>query len=213
MTDNCPMALRKMRDGSRLIKRVAATVISLVVSTATWGVRVVKANEGTEPSSLPTHTILFDDDERGRLRYGDLAGESTKEVSIAVKNACRQSESVVLAEYLGYHKLGEIIDSSHPLAADFLVLKILKGPSVRPNIAVLYNLPVQADSGRQFSENLMPARGSQLILCIKRSAPTNGVFETFHGCGGWFPFNAITMNAAKNAVRPATPPDRRFHIH
>lgn len=203
------MALRKMRDGSKLIKQVAATVISFAVSTATWDVRVVKADEGTVPPSLRTHTILFDD-QRGRLRYGDLAGETTAEISAAVGNACKHAPSVVLAEYLGYHKLGEIIDSSHPPAADFLVLKILKGPSVRPNIAVLYQLPAQADSGRQFSKNLMPARGSQFILCIRRTAPTSDLFETVHCYGRWFPFNAVTMEAAKYALQPEPPPYSRL---
>src|ERR1700744_5367790 len=119
-----------------LAKQATAAVISVFVSTAILSVRPLKAGEGTISSPQKRHSPDHE---------AHTTDETSADMNGLIEKACRDSESVVLAEYLGYHKLGEIVDFSHPPAADFLVLKILKGPSIKPHIVVLYELPAQPD--------------------------------------------------------------------
>lgn len=116
--------------------------------------------------------------------------------ALTLQNACH-SESIVMAEYLGYEK-GEIHFNNPPLA-NYHITKILKGPPLNKSIPIKYefhdhsNPP--APKGWKFSDSDMPKKGSKWILFIKYAVPHNDMFETYEGSYGRQEASEENLNA------------------
>lgn len=107
------------------------------------------------------------------------------------------SESVVIAEYLGYQKNPDV-RWNQPIQADYKIVKFLKGPPLNRHLPIKYefhdhsNPPTPKDW--KFNPKDMPAVGSQWLIFIEHSVPHNGQFETYQGTYGRQPATEDNLN-------------------
>ncbi len=116
--------------------------------------------------------------------------------ALSFDNAVK-AECIVLAEFEGIDKTGDI-HWNHPPLANFHITKILKGPPLNKALPVKFefhdNVNPNAPTGWKFSEKMLPEKGSVWILFIEFAVPKRGMFETFQGSYGRQPSTDENLN-------------------
>jgi tetratricopeptide (TPR) repeat protein len=107
------------------------------------------------------------------------------------------SECIVLAEYRGYEKSGDIT-FYHPPLANYHINKILKGPPLNKELPIRYEFhdrsACTAPKGWKFGPDKMPEIGSQWIIFIQNAVPRDRMFDTFQGAYGRQPASEDNLN-------------------
>lgn len=141
---------------------------------------------GSAPAASPSSPgkVLKEDQSGVDSKTGDA--DMSREL-MTYDNAIR-SEAIVVAEYEGYEKSGEIRYNSPP-KANFHMVELLKGPPFNKALPVRYSFHVPAASeappGWKFDEKtMMPAKGSKWILFIEFAYPERGQYNTYYGSYG-----------------------------
>jgi tetratricopeptide (TPR) repeat protein len=110
-----------------------------------------------------------------------------------------KAECIVIAEFEGIEKNGDIHWNRPPLA-HYHITKNLKGPPLNKALPVKYEfhdyLAVNQTppKGWEFSDKVLPEKGSQWILFIDFGVPKRGMFETFQGSYGRQPATDENLN-------------------
>lgn len=104
-----------------------------------------------------------------------------------------QSESIVVAEYVGMDK-SENVTYFKPPRANYRIKEYLKGPPLNPFLPVRYEFHDVTGGtkpeGWKFDEaKMMPKKGSKWIIFIPNAVPIDGSFETYHGNFGRQEYN------------------------
>jgi hypothetical protein len=222
ITDDCPVALRKIRNGFRIFMRATAAALGFIVTLSCCVTRQARAEEGTAPvnrESSPSSS-------GGRAGTWGVSGTlgairrlpmATARFGIAdnkwkgppanVDEMCRESEWVVIAEYRGY-KSSSIADDSQPPDAQYRVTETLKGNIPTDEISVRYELrdsTAEVESRKSQNSDL-PQLGTKFVLCLSTRDPETGVFETHSAARGRFEANSACVYAAKQALGLPVPP-------
>lgn len=107
------------------------------------------------------------------------------------------SESIVIADYLGYDKSPDI-QYYHPPLARYHITKILKGPPLNKDLPIRYEFhdrsKAPAPPDWKFGPDKMPAKGSEWIIFIKNAVPREGMFDTYEGSYGRQPSTEDNLN-------------------
>jgi hypothetical protein len=126
----------------------------------------------------------------------EVKKEEAVNYSLSLQNACN-SESVMIAEYLGYEKNPDI-RFNQPARAEYHIVKILKGPPLNRRLPVKYEFHDHSDpktpAGWKFNDKDMPEKGSKWLIFINNSVPHNGQFETYEGSYGRQPMTEENLN-------------------
>lgn len=127
----------------------------------------------------------------------EAAPEDTTNYKQTYKNAVH-SESVLIAEYVGYQKNPDV-RFNQPILADYKIVKVLKGPPLNKRLPIKYEFHDHSNPptppGWKFNEKeLMPAVGSQWLIFIEHAVPHNGQFETYEGSWGRQPATEDNLN-------------------
>jgi tetratricopeptide (TPR) repeat protein len=117
--------------------------------------------------------------------------------ALSFDNAIK-AECIVLAEFEGIDKTGDI-HWNHPPLANFHITKNLKGPPLNKALPVKFefhdNVNPSPPSGWKFNEKkMLPEKGSVWILFIEFAVPKRGMFETFQGSYGRQPASDENLN-------------------
>lgn len=96
-----------------------------------------------------------------------------------------QSESIVVAEYVGMDKTDNVTYFKPP-RANYRIKEYLKGPPLNPFLPIRYEFHDVTGGtkpeGWKFDEaSMMPKKGSKWIIFIPNAVPIDGSFETYHG--------------------------------
>lgn len=151
--------------------------------------------EKKEAIPLPTH------DPASSAGWHSIQSEK-KEVDINKANqtlaGAIRSEGIVIAEYQGYEKSPNI-NFFHPPKAKFRITKILKGPPLNKDMPVRFEFKERSSStpapaGWKFSDDKMPAKGSQWIIFLEWCTPREGMFDTYEGSFGRVPADDENLN-------------------
>jgi hypothetical protein len=199
IVDDCPIGLRKARDAAKRMMRVCATFFGFLLSMLYLGPSQAQAVDSTDPLN---ESKSFG----GKLPNGSLAGFGVPLggtfCANSVHDACVRSDYIVIAEYQDYNKT-ERIDFARPPKAHFRLLKLLKGPVLPNDLLVRYAFYNGAANLMAndwvFFEELMPAKGSQFILCMNYFSKDG--CETYNGSYGRFPLNAANLQAMEDEIR------------
>jgi tetratricopeptide (TPR) repeat protein len=99
-----------------------------------------------------------------------------------------QCEFVGLATFEGLEKGSGDISWNEPPIVHFRLYNILKGPPLNKDIKVRFEfhdyLNKTMPKDWQWSEKLLPEKGSKWILCIEGAYPKRGALETYQGSYG-----------------------------
>jgi hypothetical protein len=203
IVDDCPVGLRKARDAAKHAMRICASIFGFLLSALCLNPNQVQA---TETGSVGDSKSADDN-----VREGPLAGFGWGRLDDnfnfnSVHSACKLSSFVVIAEYLGYeHK--ETISLFDPPVAHFRIIQMLKGPTLPEDLPIQYALTDKPTDvmpvGWTFSEDMMPEKGSQFVLCI--TSFLKDCAETYNGSYGRFPVDAATLQAVRQQI-PAMEP-------
>jgi hypothetical protein len=206
ITDDCPVGLRKLRNGVRSVARAVATVLGFILSASCMG-----ADRINRSGSFNNHIMEFGegiehpgkDDWLKKPQPRVPVTLEVKEHPSTMAEACRQSESIVIADYLGYqpNEKGSFNDPPHP---SFEVVQVLKGPQPTSKLIVQSEFPDPPSTLQgptQVSpEYPVPKQGARFILFIVHKVRSDGVRETYNGSFGRLPANEANISAVKSEL-------------
>ncbi len=153
---------------------------------------------GVVGSRGKTALQMEDEDARHVVTSANPVEEKMGAKLLNYDNAIR-SESILIAEYLGYDKSDDIRFNSPPLT-HWHIDKILKGPPLNKSLPLRFDFhPTgvkEPPPGWKFSDSMMPEKGSKWILFIEYSVPdgTKRWFLPFMGNYGRQPATEENLN-------------------
>jgi hypothetical protein len=203
IVDDCPVGLRKARDAAKHAMRMCASIFGFLLSMLCLNPNQVHATE----TGSAAGDAKSDDD---HFRDGPLAGVGWGHLDDnfnfnSVHSACKLSRFVVIAEYRGYENTGTI-NLFDPPVAHFRIIQTLKGPALPDDLPIRYaftDKPAEVmPVDWKFSEDMMPEKGSQFILCIWSFV--KDCAETYNWSYGRFPLTAANLQAVCQEIQFGT---------
>jgi tetratricopeptide (TPR) repeat protein len=132
---------------------------------------------------------------------------SLQQYQKSYENAALRSECILVAEYEGYEKKGDI-EFFNPPIAKYKISKILKGPPLNRDLPVRYEFHDRSvkkvPDGWKFSKDLMPEKGSKWLIFLQIALPRDGAFDTYTGDYGRQPATDENMNRIYALLENAT---------
>jgi hypothetical protein len=177
--------------------------------------KVLAEYYAADPSALSSNinqvqtdeTRTFGDFERDKEVYKPLSGLSHPVYggsnSNSIRDACRQSSSIVLAEYYGFDKRPNVGFWDPPIA-HFRIIQSLHGPVLPNDLKVAYEFydfgTRKEPQDWKYSDELLPEKGSKFILCIMSFSLEPGVFKTYNGAYGRIALNATNLKDVRQEI-------------
>jgi len=120
------------------------------------------------------------------------------------EEAVIQSDSIVVAEYLGYQNRGKEIDYFNGPCANYSIVKIIKGKKLSGIIKVKYDFQdgsaCLADKNFEFTNGLMPAKRSRWILFLEGRDGLENIWLTYRGDYGRWLLNEDNLKKINNLI-------------
>lgn len=207
LTDDCPVGLRRLRNGLRWFARAVAAFLGLAISFNGTGARAEgqrfgdsvnvwrpqqsnSTTRGLPPTPPP---VPF-----------DLLDLASKEFYNQLPQACRLSQSIVIAEYVGYDE-SAVIGYDHPPTATFRLLHVLKGTApASDRLTVRYTFkdafqPVQPEDWT-WEPHMMPQPNTQYLLFFSKPITQGAILETYGGSFGRMEVNKANREAVNRLL-------------
>lgn len=205
VTDDCPVGLRRLRNGCRWLLRTAAAAVSLLLSANLFGVGKVWASEFLEgkPLLLSQHKRLVLGSPPSTWKEEFPVSEQKKKgQTISLKEAVSRSPLVVVAEFESIDVNEPVLYTSLP-TAKYRVEKVLKGTCVLKEISVRYAFSDffsrKAPEGWTFCREFLPLAGEKFVLCLSPSI-TKGFWNTYNGSYGRLDANELNLKAVNSEI-------------
>lgn len=204
VTDECPVGLRRLRNGCRWLLRTAAAAVSLLLSANLFGVGKVWASEFLEGKPLllaQSREARFGAANSWKAEY-PVSELKIRENKNSLKEAVSRSSLVVIAEFESIAIHEPVLYTSLP-TAKYRVEKVLKGNCDLKEISVRYAFSdffhSKAPVGWTFSRKSLPIAGEKFVLCLSPSI-TKGFWNTYNGSYGRFDANELNLKAVKSEI-------------
>jgi len=132
---------------------------------------------------------------------------SLQQFQKSYENAALRSECILVAEYEGYEKKGDI-EFFNPPIAKYKIQKILKGPPLNRDLPIRYEFHDRSvkkvPDDWKFGPDKMPEKGSKWLIFLQIALPRNGAFDTYTGDYGRQPATDENMNKIYSLLENAT---------
>jgi hypothetical protein len=156
----------------------------LAIATIVACINTSRAQGRSEPTEGRGPTPRWAIDPTRRFLSQEPPNPSGTEQRLDFENAFRGSEWMGIGEYRSFeNKPG--LNFINPPAAIFECTKVLKGPFIGHHLNVIFdfreNPQDNSPPGWEFSENLMPKKGSSWIIFIPDTVPKANGFTTYRG--------------------------------
>jgi hypothetical protein len=210
MTDDCPIALRKIRNSLKMVSRAMASAVALLLYSGVGSVSKVTG----EPANCHLSEVVEKDEAvkvLPTMRFGGGGNTYARShvlppkhyVLGSIPDACAHSESVLIAKYQQCVSADKqsLSDSRR---AKFKVVQILKGPIIDGDVEIKYEAHdlevIQKPSGWRFFEKQLPRIGDSYILCVEHLTSNKTSLDTYQGANGIFPVSPGNLEAFASAL-------------
>lgn len=201
VTDDCPVGLRRLRNGCRWLLRSAAAAVSLLLSANLFGVGKVWASDYLDGK----HLLFY---QSRSNRFGASANVWKGGLSVAelkrrekmntLKEAVKNSPLVVVAEFesMDHETPRDLLDP----AAKYRVKEVLKGVYALESISVFVSsvsVPAVPKSSKRSDSAKVPKPGEKFILFLSPSKSGEGIWVTYSESYGRLDANELNLKAVK----------------
>lgn len=204
VTDDCPVGLRRLRNGCRWLLRTAAAAVSLLLSANIFGVGKVWASDYLDGKQLLLSQSRSN-------RFGAPANVWRAELPVAelkirenknsLKEAVKHSPLVVVAEF-------ESMEHETPIkafgpASNYRIKNVLKGVYDSESISVyerFVSAPVVSTSLKHSDSAKVSKQSEKFILFLSPSKFVEGNWNTYSRSYGRLDSNELNLKAVKSEI-------------
>ncbi|MCA9818564.1 MAG: hypothetical protein H6677_16725 [Candidatus Obscuribacterales bacterium] len=203
VTDDCPVGLKRLRNGCRWLLRTAAAAVSLLLSANIFGVGKVWASDYLDGKQL-----LFSHPKRARFGAANswkaehpVSVLKIRENKNSLKEAVKHSPLVVVAEF-------ESMEHETPIkvfgpASNYRVKNVLKGVYDSESISVyerFESAPVVSTSLKHSDSAKVSKQSEKFILFLSPSKFVEGIWNTYSRSYGRLDANELNLKAVKSEI-------------
>lgn len=195
ITDDCPVGLKQIRNSWRFVKKVAAGLLGLLLSSNLLQGPVAiaadrwKSNLAAKGARFGTGANVW----RVPLTPKEL---KTKEGSNSIEQAVYKSEVIVIAEFKGIKEEPDFTFFSKPTAT-YNVIRAMKGKLPSKEVSIKYAFhdesALMSPKNWKYSKSILPKAGDVFILCLIQQ-DEKGLWYTYNGSFGRFEFKPMNLN-------------------
>ena len=204
VTDDCPVGLRRLRNGCRWLLRTAAAAVSLLLSANIFGVGKVWASDYLDGKQLLLSQSRSN-------RFGAPANVWRAELPVAelkrrekmntLKEAVKNSPLVLVAvfESMDQETPRNLLDS----AGKYRVKQVLKGVYDSESISVfvsIVSVPALPKSSKRSDSAKVPTPGEKFILFLSPSKFGGVIWNTYSHSYGRLDANELNLKAVKSEI-------------